>query len=129
MIQLWRVLVLAAVAAVVLQMKCTSVVSPDDIPSPLPDDLALFASFDGNWAGIKVIDPNTLANVDSLESDDRRPIRVEFSPDYREWYSIKEQTTQTRILYAIDAKSKTILRTAPTTGSLVTTDRLLYIDI
>ncbi len=122
MILIWRVMILAAVAVVMLQMSCTSVIAPDDIPGPLPDDLALFASFDGNWAGIKVINPNTLTAVDSLEGADRQPIRLAFSPNYQEWYFTTEQGTGARALYAIEVMSKSILRTVSTQGRLVTTD-------
>jgi len=94
-------------------------VEPPDPPQPLPDDLALFASIDGNWCGIQVFNANSLEKIDSLETTPGVPFSIEFSPDYSKWYTIWHDNNDNYVLYAIDAKTKAIIRSINVTGQFL----------
>ncbi len=87
----------------------------DDPPQPLQDDLALFASIDGNWCGIQVFNANTLKKIDSLETTPGVPFYIEFSPDYSKWYTIWKDNNN-YLLHTIDAKTKAIKNSINTNG-------------
>jgi DNA-binding beta-propeller fold protein YncE len=91
-------------------------VEPPDPPQLLPDDLALFASIDGNWCGIKVFEANNMNVVDSLETTPGVPFCIEFSPDYSKWYTIWHDNNFNYVLFTIDAKTKAIIRSINVTG-------------
>jgi hypothetical protein len=113
MIQLWRLMVLAAVAAVVLQMSCKdSGTGPVDY---LPENLALYVSLDGgsNNAGLWVLDANTLQLVDSLGTGQGVPWTVEFSPNYEIAYSIwREYPSNQEFLHSIETRSMAVISKA-----------------
>ena len=88
-------------------------VEPPDPPQPLPDDLALFASIDGNWTGIWVFDTDSLKLIDSLQTISFTS-SIEFSPNYSIWYTIVRDHSDNAILIAIDARTKNILQQAIT---------------
>lgn len=93
----------------------------NDQPQLIP---ALFASVDGNWTGIWVFDTDSLKLIDSFDTGPIGvPFSIEFSPDYQIWYSIWESTILDYGLFAVDARTKAILRRMPTTGKKITSDK------
>jgi hypothetical protein len=79
------------------------VVGPNDIPPPppLPDDVALYVSMEGEGAGLWILNANSLELVDSLITKPGAPGTIEFSPDYNVWYSSWSRGF-TYTLYAVD---------------------------
>ncbi len=82
------------------------------------DSLALFASIDGNPKGLWIFDANTFEKIDSLEMD-WVPFSLEFSNDYSTWYS----RMSTIGIFAIDAKTKEIIRQTSSRNTSLILDR------
>ena len=61
----------------------------DDTPLPtLPDDVALFISIDdANSIGLRVINANSFELLDTLNTSPGVPWSIEFTPDYKNWFS------------------------------------------
>lgn len=75
--------------AFAMLIACKDSVGPDDIPlpPPLPDDVALYVSMDGEGAGIWILNANSLALIDSMITRPGVPWTIEFSPDNKTLYS------------------------------------------
>lgn len=73
-----------------IQFSCIdSIIEPDNLPPPppLPDDVALYVSMDGEGAGLWILNANSLELVDSLITKPGVPWTIELSPDCNTWYS------------------------------------------
>lgn len=95
-------------------------IEPIAPPEPLPNDLALFASIDGNWTGIQVFNANSLQLIDSFQTSGGVPFHIDLSADYQTWYSVWAPAVYDYTLFAIDARSKNILNQRRPTGISLT---------
>ncbi|MEK7264372.1 MAG: hypothetical protein AAB071_07680 [Bacteroidota bacterium] len=83
-------------------------------------NLALYAVIDGNKSGFLIIDYATMAVEDSFYTTPYVPKGIEFSGDYKEWYSIWKSSSSGNKLYAINTVSKGIKRNTSCKGDLLT---------
>jgi DNA-binding beta-propeller fold protein YncE len=85
-------------------------------PPTLDGGQALYVSLDGgnNNAGLWIIDPNSLELIDSLGTGQGVPSTLEFSPDYRTWYSSwTEYPSRQSYLFAVDNTTISIVQRVP----------------
>jgi hypothetical protein len=75
----------------------------------------LVAQVDGNEPGIWLFDPETLERIDSIETENRAPRGISFSPNYERWYinwgigSHLDGTAQS-VLAMYDPRSRSITK-------------------
>lgn len=88
-------------------------VEPPEPPQPLPDDVALYVSFD-DWegVGIRVLNANSLDLVDSLITKPGVPRTIEFSPDNNTLYSCWGRGANYS-LYSVDVHPLAIRNSVP----------------
>lgn len=91
-------------------------------PPPLPSNLTLFASFDGDKTGISLFNPNTFQLQDSVNTTPAVPWGIEFSQDNSTWYFVLKQNSASQLI-AFNPLSKTIIQSVNTTGTLLSSDK------
>lgn len=79
---------------------------------------ALFALTDGNNGGIWVFDADSLTRIDTMTTRPRAPYSIEFSTDYRIWYSTWPEPLFG--LFAIDVASKKVINRVQTKNIFLT---------